>query len=330
MNSPFAPEALVAVRPTGGLCNRLRVISSFQVLARYTGRELRVCWGPSIGFSAEDLSELFDNQFARLSESEFEQLCADALCLHDVITPGWEGERVWQGDPVAGVREVLDANARPMVAYEGVFAVDGLVGPAAATQLPTSFRSDYLAELRMWRPVAPLRRVVDELAAGFDSGTVGVHARRGDAVIHHRLGRYFRQSSDAAFFARMDRLLHEDPGSTFFLATDSAETEARFRERYGSVLRTNSEKQFVDSLPSQPKENQRDAVVDLFTLARTGHVLGSCYSSFSRAAADLGDVPLEVVLAHPFRYRVRGKLLQGHRALRARARSLARRLGSGR
>lgn len=327
MNSR-AHQGLVAVRPIGGLCNRLRVISSFQVLARYTGRELRVCWRPSVGFSDEDLSELFDNQFARLGESEFDQLCEDALCLHDAIIPGWEGERIWHGDPVAGMRDVLDPNARPVIAYRGLFAVDGLVGRDAATQLPMSFPADYLAELRTWRPVAPLRRVVDELAVRFDSRTVGVHARRGDAVIHHRLGRYFRQSSDAEFFARMDRLLRDDPGTTFFLATDSAETDARFRERYGSVLRTNRAKRFVDSVPAQPKENQRDAVVDLFTLARTRHVLGTCYSSFSTAAAELGDLPLEVVLAHPFRYRVRGKLLQVRRELRARARSLARRLGS--
>jgi hypothetical protein len=329
MNSR-AHQGLVAVRPLGGLCNRLRVISSFQVLAHYTGRELRVCWRPSSGFSDEDLSELFENEFERVDASEFDELCEDALCLHDAITPGSEGERIWHGDPGAGMRDVLDADAQPVIAYRGLFALDGLVGRAAATKLPASFPADYLAELRTWRPAAPLRRVVDELAVDFDHHTVGVHARRGDAVMHDRLGRYFRQSSDAEFFARMDRILRDDSSTTFFLATDSAETEARFRERYGSGLRTHSGKRFVASLPAQPKENQRDAVIDLFTLARTGRVLGTCYSSFSRVAADLGDVPLEVALAHSFRYRVRGKLLQIRRELRGRARSLGRRLRSDR
>jgi hypothetical protein len=324
-----AHRGLIAVRPIGGLCNRLRVISSFQVLARDTGRELGVCWVPSKGFSDEDLSELFENDLVRIENAEFDELCADGLCLHEAISAGWGGERTWRGDPTAGMGEILDRTATPLVTYHGVHALDGLVGSAAA-QLPDSFAADYLVELRSWRPIAPLRRVVDELAATFDSRTVGVHARRGDAVIHPRMGRYFRQSSDAEFFARMDRLLRDDPGTTFFLATDSAETDARFRERYGSVVRTNRAKRFVESVPAQPKENQRDAVVDLFTLARTRHVLGTCYSSFSRAAADLGDLSLEVVLAHPFRYRARGKLAQGRRELRARAQSLARRLRSSR
>ena len=323
------PARLVAVRPTGGLCNRLRVISSFQVLARHTGRELGVCWGPGKGFSDEDLSELFENDFVRIDDAEFDQLCEDALCLHDAIVTGWGGERTWRGDPAAGMGGVLDPTVAPVVAYHGLHALDALVGTAAA-ELPGSFTADYLVELRSLRPVESIRRVVDGLAATFDSRTVGVHARRGDAFRHHHMGRYFRQSSDAAFFARMDRLLLDDPGTTFFLATDSAETEALFRERYGSMLRTNGAKRFVDSVPLAPKENQRDAVVDLFTLARTRHVLGTCYSSFSRSAAQLGDASFEVVLAHPLRYRVRGKLAQARREVRARAGSIVRYLGARR
>jgi hypothetical protein len=315
---------LIAVRPMGGLCNRLRVISSFQVLARYTGRELRLSWAPSDGFSDEDLPELFENEFVRIDEAEFDRLCEDALCVHDQIDYAWGGARIWR-DAAGTMREILDATARRVVVYRGPHPVDQLTRPAGPLELPDSFGADYLVELRSWCPVEPIRRVVDELAAEFNDRTVGVHARRGDAVASPRMGHHFRQSSDAAFFTRMDRFLRDDPGTTFFLATDSADTEAQFRERYGPVLRTNRAKRFVPSVPKQPKENQRDAVIDLFTLARTRHILGTCYSSFSRAAADLGDVPLEVVLANPFRYRVRWRLAHGRRQLRAQARSIMRR-----
>ena len=327
-----ASPGLVVVRPVGGLCNRLRVISSFQVLARYTGRELRLCWAPSNGFSDEDLGELFENEFARIDEAEFDRLCEeDALCLHEVISiSGVLGRRTWRWDPGIGMDQVLDAAARPVVAYRGLQRLDGLVGHAAAAELPRSFADDYLTELRSWRPVEPIQRAVDEVAAGFDSGTVGIHVRRGDALTHPNISNQFRLSSDRAFFARMDELLRDDPGTTFFLATDSADTDARFRERYGGALRTNRAKRFVPSVIFGPKENQRDAVVDLFALARTRHLLGTRYSSFSRAAADLGGISREVLIAGAWPNRMRWKLVQILQNARYHGRPILRRLAARR
>jgi hypothetical protein len=138
--------------------------------------------------------------------------------------------------------------------------------------------------------VRRIRRAVDRVAAGFGANTVGVHIRRGDAW-HPGARPAYRRSPDAAFMAAMDRELEADPDTMFFLATDAADTEERFRERYGSALLTNRKKTFVASNPSKPKENQRDAVIDLFALARTRRVLGSHFSSFSKFAAVLGAVP---------------------------------------
>lgn len=320
------PGGVVAVRPTGGLCNRLRVISSFQLLARYTGRELRLCWAPSNGFSDEDLAELFENEFARIDESEFDRLSDDALCLQDVVEISGTGpDRTWHWSAGTRMAAVLDATVRPSVAYRGALRLDGLVGPAARAQLPGSFVADYLAELRCWRPVEGIRSVVDDLAAEFDGSTIGVHVRRGDAFDNPRLGPQFRRSSDWAFFRRMDELLHDEPRTLFFLATDGAETEDRFRRRYGAALLTNRAKRFVESRFREPKDNQRDAVIDLFALARTRRILGSSYSSFSKTAADLTGVPLEIVVDDSFRTRARGKLSRMRRRLRARARALGRR-----
>lgn len=321
------PGGVVAVRPTGGLCNRLRVISSFQLLARYTGRELRLCWAPSNGFSDEDLAELFENEFARIDESEFERLGSDALCLHEAIEISRVGhDRTWKWVSGAGMAAVLDTTVQPVVAYQGLLRLDRLVGPAAAARLPDSYEADYLTEVRQWRPVEVIRKIVEQVAAEFDGSTIGVHARRGDAFDHHHLAAEFRRSSDRGFFERMDQLLHDDPHTTFFLATDGAETEKKFRERYGPALLTNGAKRFVASRIYHPKDNQHDAVVDLFALARTRRILGSSYSSFSRTAADLTGIPLEIVVDDSFRTRARGKLSRMRGRLRARARALGRRL----
>src|SRR5947209_20457433 len=95
---------------------------------------------------------------------------------------------------------------------------------------------------------------------------------------------------------RMDRILAWQPRTSLFLATDSADTEQRFSARYGSRLRTNPEKRFVPSVRGERKDNQHDAVIDLYTLAQTSLILGSYYSTFSTTAATIGGSRLQVVL----------------------------------
>jgi hypothetical protein len=80
------------------------------------------------------------------------------------------------------------------------------------------------------------------------------------------------------------------------VATDCAETEERFREQYRQTVMVNREKRFVPSVRGQPKENQKDAVIDMFALARTRKILGNNYSTFSRMAADIGGIEYQRVL----------------------------------
>ena len=49
----------------------------------------------------------------------------------------------------------------------------------------------------------------------------------------------------------------------------------------------------MPSLPDAPKDGQRDAVVELFLLARTRRIVGNCGSSFGRMAAAIGGVKFE-------------------------------------
>jgi hypothetical protein len=88
----------------------------------------------------------------------------------------------------------------------------------------------------------------------------------------------------------MDSELVAEPRTNFFVATDCAATEERFRERYRETVIVNREKRFVPSVRGRPKENQRDAVIDMFALARTRRILGNNASSFSRMAADIGGI----------------------------------------
>jgi len=107
----------------------------------------------------------------------------------------------------------------------------------------------------------------------------------------------------------MDVLLAVDSSVRFFLATDCEVTEARFVDRYGDRIQTNDAKRFVPSQVDGPKENQRDAVIDLFALARTRMILGSYASSFSQVAGAIGNVAVERVGSYPTLSLVRNKVV---------------------
>jgi hypothetical protein len=138
---------------------------------------------------------------------------------------------------------------------------------------------------------------------------------------HPTLSAEYRRSTDAAFMARLDRIVRSRPASSFFLATDSETTQEFFRDRYGDRILADLEKRFVPSVYNERKDNQRDAAVDLFALARTRLILGSHYSTFSQSAALLGGVRLRVVVEDSRFARLRRLAARGRNELVRRGRS---------
>ena len=323
---------MIVVRPTNGLCNRLCVVSSFAALARRCNRELHVCWTASPGWSDEDLEDLFENRFPRFSADDFEQACANALCLHPKQTVTGIGglNEAWKYADGLGLAAVFDSSSHPVVTYWGFRPCQDLLAPEDRRRLLPGFDRDFEAELRAWRPVGTIRERVAELADAFSEDTVGVHIRRGDAIRHPRVAEQYRRSSDTAFMARMDRIVRSRPNSSFFLATDCFDTQQRFRDRYGSLILTNPDKRFVPSIYGAPKANQQDAVIDLFALARTRTILGSYYSTFSKTAAALGGARLKVVVEGSWLAQLRRMATLGRHELIRRAKARARRLTAAR
>jgi hypothetical protein len=325
-NSPSMDIPRLIARPGGGLGNRMRVITSFQLLARYSERVFELCWTPGNGWSDEDLGLLFENDYPRVSLDEFERCRRDGLDLnnaarkrrarhedsgrHQVFDLAVLFENAvrslghakhasystWEWREGSGMHQVFDLAAFPVVTYSGQQRCDALVDVATRAQLFPNLESDYRAGLKQWSPVPSIRAKVEGLTASFGPHTVGVHIRRGDALEHTRMASEVRRSTDAAFMAHMDAELVAEPRTNFFLATDSAATEERFRERYGEAIIVNRDKRFVPSLRLQPKDNQRDAVIDMFALARTQKILGNNFSSFSQMAAMIGGIRFQRVL----------------------------------
>jgi hypothetical protein len=318
-----ALAAEIVIRPAGGLCNRLSVVSSCAVLARRCDRELKVCWTPGPGWSDEDLDDLFENRFSRVSVAEFEHKLETALCLHDTVRVEGIGglSQVWRSAGEPGFAAVFDDRTYPVVAYHSFRRCQDLLAPEVRRRLLAGFEREFVTELRGWRPVRAIRERVDGITDAFAGDTVGVHIRRGDAFDHPTLSAEYRRSTDAAFIARLDRIVRSRPASSFFLATDSETTQEFFRDRYGDRILADLEKRFVPSVYNERKDNQRDAVVDLFALARTRMILGSHYSTFSQSAALLGGVRLRVVVEDSRFARLRRLAARGRNELVRRGRS---------
>ena len=137
------------------------------------------------------------------------------------------------------------------------------------------------------QPRQYLQKRVDEVVNGFAQHTVGVHIRSLDFIG----ARIKKQSPLELFIRKMADEVKRDDNVKFFLATDSDEVRVDLMKCFpGRVITQES------SLMRTMKAGMENAVVDMFTLARTDKILIPYRSTFSRCAAMIGETEVEVVL----------------------------------
>ena len=143
------------------------------------------------------------------------------------------------------------------------------------------------------RPRPHLQKRVDEIADQFGEYTVGVHIR----MVDHMTGfikLLDKNSPMEMFIQRMTAELEKNDRVKFFLATDSSYAKELLTEHFKGRVMT-QESTFVRTEHS----GMENAVVDMFTLARTDKILAPYISTFSRCAAMVGKTEFEVVLKTP-------------------------------
>jgi hypothetical protein len=118
----------------------------------------------------------------------------------------------------------------------------------------------------------------------FSDSTIGVHIRRTDNL------RSIRYSPIEAFISEMENLVNSNAEVNFYVASDDMEVKEKLKEKFGEkIILPQGE------LSRNTKEGIRQAVVELYALSRTSKILGSYYSSYSSAAAEIGNIELQVV-----------------------------------
>lgn len=100
---------------------------------------------------------------------------------------------------------------------------------------------------------------------------MGVHIRRTDNALS------IAQSPTRLFIERMKKEIEQNGDTTFYLASDSEEDKRSIVNRFGNRVFTSVHKADRNSL-----EGMQEALVELYLLSRTRHVLGSVHSSFPK------------------------------------------------
>ena len=99
-----------------------------------------------------------------------------------------------------------------------------------------------------------------------------------------------QRAAEATYSEQGKKEIEQNGDTTFYLASDSEEDKRSIVNRFGNRVFTSVHKADRNSL-----EGMQEALVELYLLSRTRHVLGSVHSSFSETAAQIGKISYELL-----------------------------------
>lgn len=134
-------------------------------------------------------------------------------------------------------------------------------------------------------PNENLRIRIAELETQLGKNSVGIHIRRTDNTAS------IEQSPLSLFIQKMETEVNMNPSVRFFLTTDDLSVKKKLYDRFHGHIVVNN----MNQVSRADLAGMQDAVVDLWTLSKTGKIFGSYWSSFSVAASCIGHIPLEVM-----------------------------------
>ncbi len=254
---------MVIIQPSGGLCNRMRVINSSLELAKRKGTKLLVLW-----YCNDELNAPFE----RLFEPTEAFKVINFTSLKDP-------RKLWYQLTARTKINNSDIEAHTANGTLNTDYFDSIKLPAYIF----TWEHFYPAEeyFRLFQPAPEIKKRIKEASAGFTEDMVSIHIRRTDQI------NSIAYSKTENFIDLMNREIHENPKVKFFLATDDREEEALLRRTFPGRIVSNENR----TLRRDSLEGMYDAMVDLYCLASCKKIIGSYCSSFTDTAASLGNIP---------------------------------------
>lgn len=254
---------MVIIQPSGGLCNRMRVINSGLELAKRKGTALCVLW-----YCSDELNAPFESLFKPTEEFKV----INFTSLKDL-------RKLW-----------YQMTARTKVSNEDIekHTTNGTLNQDFfdSIRLPAyifTWEHFYPADeyFKLFKPTAELQKRIDAVTKHFTDDMVSVHIRRTDQI------NSIAYSKTENFIDLMNREIRANPDVKFFLATDDKKEEALLRKTFPDRIVSNENR----TLRRDSLEGMYDALLDLYCLASCKKIIGSYCSSFTDTAASLGGIP---------------------------------------
>ncbi len=282
----MADIIMITLKPVGGLCNRMRAISSTYALASKMKRELHVIWSVN-----EELGASYNDLFVLNGKFEVTNLypkysIRDQLIEYVHTPPGKRIKRKvfkffikWKFDCVLHHSELLKGTDENL-------QLETMIHTANSVLLST-FNNYYQSQQHhhlIFEPIYSLSEDIKKNAEKLNSDTIGIHIRRTDNLLS------IQHSKIDHFMQIMENEIKTNERTCFFLATDCLETQNYLLNRFHNRI-IYREKEFSRT----STKGMHDAVIDLYLLAKTSKIIGSYYSSYSRTASILGGKQLIVV-----------------------------------
>lgn len=136
----------------------------------------------------------------------------------------------------------------------------------------------------LFEPIPEILERVSSITRNYNEHTVGIHIRRTDHVLS------IKASPDSEFKRLMQREIERNNKTTFFLATDSEETELEMIQEFKDRIISRKKE-----LSRNSPEGIKEAFVDMLCLSETKKIYGCYKSSFSRIASKIKNNSLEIV-----------------------------------
>lgn len=257
---------MIIIQPSGGLCNRMRVINSAYILAQKKNCKLVVLWK-----MCEELNCPFEELF----------LLPEELVVYN-FKSNFNLKKLFHQFTCKQRFQNSDIEQHKT---DGILHEDFLNSLGTSVYISTWEHFYPAKDYHLFVPTAILQDKVEKIVKKLGSHGVGVHIRRTDNTWA------IANSKSDDFSAAIGEELSKFPEAKFYLATDDAKEEERLRKEFGDAIVTNTGK----TLARDSVQGMHDALIDLFCLSKTTKIFGSFYSSFTDIAADMNHIEKIVV-----------------------------------
>lgn len=276
------PIRELIINPIGGLANRMRSIASGLSLASDMQIRARVVWPVN-----RDLNICYEKLF-----------CIDALPC-PLVDVNWATDLFCYDIPrkrnlyLPKIFCIQGSDCR--ISDADVLArfigdTEGLRQKVAQVNNRLQIRSgleyypfDVCAYRRIFTPVESVQQLAASLSDVPPSEMTGLHVRRTDNV------ESIVRSPLRLFEEVVERQIAIDPSAIFYIASDSDEVKRLLVTRFGSThFRYSTMK-----VSRTTAQGMQMALAEMLVLSQCKKIYGSYWSSYSEAAAMLGNVPFE-------------------------------------